>query len=320
MGDEGDTDAMIPGRELAIPEIAAEDPDAVALARDVIPPEPPTGKRRIRPVSQLSLHRLEMKPAVGDAPTVEWVDPTTLLVDEGYQRHLSERSIRLISKIIAGWDWRRFKPPIVARTPDGLEVIDGQHVAIGAASRPDVGLIPVMVNAGVEKEARASAFIGHNRDRLGITPTQMHAAAAAAGDEDAITLDQVCARAGVVVLRNQPGNSLFKPGETIAVSAIGALINRHGALGARRVLEVLANAGRAPITARGIKAVELLLYDTEYKGEIDGPDITTAIMSLGAEAERDAAVFAAAHNVPIWRALAVVLFRKGKRRGRRSAV
>jgi hypothetical protein len=39
---------------------------------------------------------------------------------------------------VANWDWRRFKPPVVARTATGLEVIDGQHTAIAAASHPDV--------------------------------------------------------------------------------------------------------------------------------------------------------------------------------------
>lgn len=80
-------------------------------------------------------------------------------------------------------------------------MIDGQHTAIAAASHPDIALIPVMVVEAVDQAERAGAFIGHNRDRLNITPMQMHYAAVAAGDEDALTVEQVCARAGVKILR-----------------------------------------------------------------------------------------------------------------------
>ncbi len=62
------------------------------------------------------------------------VKPSTLLVDERYQRGLSERSIKLIRKIVSEWDWRAFKPPVVVDVGAGLEVIDGQHTAIGAAT------------------------------------------------------------------------------------------------------------------------------------------------------------------------------------------
>lgn len=65
-------------------------------------------------------------------PISEWVDPATLLVNATYQRDLSERSIQLIRKIIGGWDWTRFKPPVCSLGDRGIEVIDGQHTAIAA--------------------------------------------------------------------------------------------------------------------------------------------------------------------------------------------
>lgn len=273
----------------------------------------------VRTVKAISLGGIEPAMAEVGPPVFESVDPATLLVDEAYQRNLSERSIRLVRQIIGGWDWRRFKPPVCARTPRGLEVIDGQHTAIAAASHPQVSTIPVMIVEAAEQADRAQAFIGHNRDRLGITPMQMHAAAAAGGDPDAVTLNQVCERAGVRVLRATPGNGVWRAGETVAVRAIGALINRRGAMRARQVLEILTAARSAPIASAQIKAVEALLHDPEFSGEIEPAAVTSALITLGSAADQEAAVFAATHKVPQWRALAIVLFRKGRRRKARAA-
>lgn len=279
------------------------------------PPEPGV-KRKVTP---LNLVHVQPGLAETSVPTFREVEPGDLLVDESYQRQISERSLELIRRIVAQWDWRRFKPPVVAETEDGLVVLDGQHTAIAAATHPLVTRIPVMVVEAADRTAQAKAFVGHNKDRLGITQMQMHHAALAAGDEDALTIDQVCQRAGVKILRTSPGGGVFKPGETVAVLAIGALINRRGAQKARIVLQVLADARCAPVSAGQIKAVELLLHGQDYKGEVEPGDITSAILALGVtEAEREARVFAAAHKTPLWQALAVVLFRKA-RRGRRRA-
>lgn len=277
---------------------------------------PAPERRAVRAISTAGI-----EPGIADVapPVFRDVDPTSLLVDDTYQRNLSERSITLIRKIIGGWDWRRFKPPVCAETDRGLEVIDGQHTAIAAASHPAVTTIPVMVVVAADRADRAQSFIGHNRDRLNITPMQMHYAAAAAGDEEALTINQVCERAGVKVLKSPPGNGVYRPGDTVAVRAIGALINRRGAMRAREILQVLVEAKSAPVAAGQIKAVECLLHDPEFKGEIEPSGIVNALLILGSGADQEAAVFAATHNTPLWRSLAIVLFKKGRRRGRRAA-
>jgi hypothetical protein len=200
-----------------------------------------------------------------------------------------------------------------------MEVIDGQHTAIAAASHPAIETIPVMVVQALGAEARAGAFIGHNRDRINITPTQMHVAAVAAGDEDAMTVFQVCERAGVIVLRNPPGNGVYRPGETVAVSSVRALVNRRGAMKARVCLQALVEARCAPVSAAHIKAVEMLLHDAEYAGQVEPADLTSTIIAMGERADQEARVFAAAHRVPVWRALGIVLFKEGRRRGRKRA-
>lgn len=284
----------------------------VLTPHPVSAPELPTA---LRPVSALELPGIEPGVSCDVPPIFEWIDPAELLVDEAYQRHLSESSVTLIRKIVAQWDWRRFKPPVVARTEAGPLVVDGQHTAIAAATHPEISRIPIMVVAAEERAAQARAFVGHNRDRLNITSMQMHFAALAAGDEDALTLDQVCQRAGVTVLRVKRPGSAFRPRETLAVSAIAALIGRRGPQKARIILQVLAEAEAAPVLAGQIKAVEMLLHDPEYQGQVDPPAITAALQALTIDAaEREAKIFAAAHNVQIWRALGIVVFRKARKR------
>lgn len=274
--------------------------------------------RPLRPVAAMELPGVTPAEPQTGPPVFRMVDPKTLLVDHTYQRNLSERSVTLIRRIVGAWDWRRFKPPVVAEGPQGLEVIDGQHTALAAASHPALAQIPVMVVDAAERSARAMAFIGHNRDRLGITPMQLHFAAVAAGDPEAVTVQQVCERAGVIILKSTPGNGLWKPCQTVAVVGIAALVNRRGAMRARQVLQVLAQANCAPISTMQIKGMEALLHDPEFAGQTSAEDLTSAVISLGSEAEREAKVFSAAHKVPIWRAFAVVVFRRA-RRGRRRA-
>jgi hypothetical protein len=83
--------------------------------------------------------------------------------------------VKLIRKIVQTWDWSRMKPPICARDESGrLFVVDGQHTSIAAARHPGIKKIPVMIVNVDTVEGRASAFIGHNRDRVAMTSMQLH--------------------------------------------------------------------------------------------------------------------------------------------------
>lgn len=248
-----------------------------------------------------------------EPPRFESMCPSDLLVDEHYQRSLSERSVRLIRKIVAEWDWRRFKPPVVAEVDGTFHLIDGQHTAIAAASHPHITNIPVMVVQAAEMADRARAFIGQNRDRIGVTGMQLHQAALAAADEDAQTIEQVCQRAGVTLLRMPPANGIFQPGETLAIATIRKLINLRGVVRARQTLEVLRDAKAAPISADLIKATSELLFAETYAGEISAEALTLLIRGLGAAAEKEAATVAMAKGLPRWRALVIVLFTKRRR-------
>jgi hypothetical protein len=270
--------------------------------------------RRIGPLSAASLrgarmeHNVKPNEIAEPIPEIAWVPPESLWVDEAYQREMGENSIKLIRKIVGNFSWRKLKPPIVVRIPGGYEVIDGQHTATAAATHDGVPKIPVLVVEAGTRAERADGFIGHNRDRVAVTPMQLFFSALAAEDPEATTIKHVCDRAGVTIVK-YPKGGRWEPGQTVAVSAIGRLIEQRYTLSARRVLKILADSDAAPITANQIKAVEALLFDREFVGKCQDDQITDAIRGLAEEAEREAGIMAVTHKIPQWKALTIVYFR-----------
>lgn len=268
----------------------------------------------MRPIKPLALPETRPAEILTSPPELRHVSPGALHVDESYQRGLSERSLRLIRKIVAEWDWRAFKPPVTVEGEHGLEVIDGQHTAIAAASHGGIVEIPVLVVVAEQVESRADAFVRHNRDRIQVTPVQLHNAMVAAGDEDALTVKQVCERAGVRILKHPPPMGRFKIGDTLAIVAVRALVNRRYAAGARQVLEICVKGGCAPVSAGMIRAVEHLLFSEEYRGEISAEKITLILSSMQSDIEAEAKRFAAERKMQQWRALASVIFLNRRKR------
>lgn len=197
-------------------------------------------------------------------------------------------------------------------TDRGLELIDGQHTAIAAASHPGISEIPVMIVEAEQVQDRATAFIGHNRDRLNVTQLQLFHASVTAGDADAVKVHQFCTAAGIEIPRTQP--KTFKPRQSIAVTALTSLIVKRPEKVAVRVLVALVNANFAPIRAEHVRAIELLFTSTEYAASVDDKRIVPAIVAMGADAEREARAFAATHRMPYWRALGAVWFRNRNKR------
>lgn len=267
---------------------------------------------QVRAVIALDLGEHDEGTPPTTAPLIEWMKPEDLLIEGQYQRELSQRSIELIRKIVEGWDWRRFKPPIVAWTERGFEIIDGQHTAIAAATHKGVDTIPVLVVEAAQVEDRATAFIGHNRDRLAVTPVQMHRAGVAAGDPEAVAVQRVIENGGARLLVGQYGGYKYKRGETIAVSVIGSLIRRLGEASAARVIRVLVDAESAPVSAPAIKAVDMLLHRPEY-AELDPVHLPATIKAAG-DIDSQSKLDARTHGIPVWEAMGRIWFRKCKKR------
>lgn len=275
----------------------------------------------LRPIYAISLNGLSPNTPATGQPIFENIDPATLYVDGAYQRDVSERGVRQIKQMIECWEWSKFQPPVCtyAENDDGqtiLKVLDGQHTAIAAASHPRINTIPVMIVEAADLEAQAKAFIGQNTDRLQVTKLQLHQAALIAGDEDALDIQQVCERAGVRLLL--ANNGKYEAGDTVAISAVSAVVKKYTAMNSRKMLEVLAKANLAPISTPHIRAVEHLMTAPDYADTFDPEDLTAAIVGLGAKADADAKLLAISHKVPHWKALAVTWF-KGTKKRRRAA-
>lgn len=245
------------------------------------------GLRSIRPLARESLRGVEPSLVGNRLPKFEWVDPRTLYVEESYQRGFGDRGVNLVRRIVAKFNWSRFKPPVCVRIKESgnvLVVIDGQHTAISAASHAGVPKIPVMVVDADDVQARASAFVGHNRDRLGLTQMAIHHAEVASGDEAALVIERACRAAGATIL---PGAVSTKDGATavgatMAVGTIRALAKRHGEEVTAEVLSLLVKARRAPIKAAEIAAVAMILAAVAPEDKISHR-LRTAVESKSAD-------------------------------------
>lgn len=279
-----------------------------------------TGSAKYRAVTPLpagTLRGIEPAPVSTDEPKLDWLDPRSLCVEEDYQRELSRNSIAMIRRIIENWSWAKIKPAICVGVGNRLVVIDGQHTAIAAASRGDIAKIPVMIVDAKTVKERAEAFVSQNRDRLALTTMHMHYAALAAGEEIAVAVNQACAKAKARILRHPPGTGgAYKIGDTFAVGIIGKIVSKIGAHQGGRVLKVLVDAKRAPLSAHEIGAVYELLFDAKYKGKVDQFDLVTIVRSKPMEQWRAEAWSLVSEGLPRRQATAAAWFRalsKGRR-------
>ncbi|MHA6641329.1 hypothetical protein [Mesorhizobium sp. A623] len=246
----------------------------------------------------------------GTVPTLDWIDVSLLDVDPLYQRPEDEKRV---AKIAGSFRWDRFGALVVAPKLDGrFSIIDGQHRARAAQAHPTVTVVPAIIITVKDIAAEADAFVGINAERKNTSGLELFFAQLASGDDDALTLHQVCERAGVRVPKYSTGS--FRPGDCVAVGAIKAVIGRRGAMRARQYLEILAKADLAPIKGEHLKAVECLMSDLEFAGTIEGEDLTATILAMGSAAEAEAKRFGATHGVPTWRGLASTWFQRCRKR------
>lgn len=302
--------------------IAAEFPEtskdllseALRIVNDVLSKDELYKLRKIDPVN---ITGLDIGAPENGEPIYERVNPAALYVDPAYQRQIGARGLRQIRRIVEAWDWNKFKPPIVAFAEhEGvtvLKVLDGQHTAIAAASHPEIDFIPIMIVEAAATSQQAASFVGQNTQRLQVTALQLHQSALVAHDLDAMTIDLVCQQAGVTILRHPGAGGATKAGQTVAINAIAALIDKRGNAKSREILEVMAKAAFAPILKDQIKAVELLLTGEEYFTVLKPDDLIAAITGTWSVDLDAAKQMSLAQKWPLWKALAIVWFRKSKK-------
>lgn len=235
---------------------------------------------KLRPIAPLD-RIIGLKPkAVGPIPKFGLIDPRKLFVEDDYQRNAttSSNSRALIKKIVNEFDWAHFKLPICSRLPDGkLVVIDGQHTSIAVVTHRGIPKIPVLLVNAPSKTSKAKAFVGHNKDRVGLVRAQIHLAAMASGDDLACEVNAGLERANVNLLINPVGVGMGKPNTTNAIGILYSGARKYKSAGVKRVLRVLVSAKRAPITAAEIAAVTMILL--ELKIDVKDDDLAKMISS-----------------------------------------
>lgn len=248
----------------------------------------------------------------GEVPVLDWVDKDLIDVDEAYQRPLDEARVQ---RMVEWFDWRSFGALVLTKAADGrYHTPDGQHRLEAAKRHPKVSVVPAVIVEAETTAEEAEVFVGINRDRKNVTPMQLYWAELAAEDPEALTVSQVCERAGITIVRSPGGATKAKPGDTLAISAIRSLVTRRGAMRARRILEVLGKAQLAPVGALPIRAVEILLTDAEFKDEVEPEALTESIAGKSMVLEDEARAFAATHRMPVAKAMASVWFKRTRKR------
>lgn len=237
---------------------------------------------------------------VGVEPRTEWVNPTSIFVDEKYQRGLGKSSIKLIKNIITNWNWNRMKPPIVVEHKNGYEVIDGQHTAIAAASHPDIVRIPVYIVQADQIKDRAESFVSHNNNRIPVSKSQIFYSRIAAGDEEAAHILEICESEGINILKNPTLNP--KPGDTQSITELERIYKNGGPAALRRVCQIVCYGNFSPIQNIVIRAVrELITTDHALTNKVTDDDLRTVVRSRSSSVLKISKRMSAESGKPQWR-------------------
>lgn len=178
----------------------------------------------------------------GAAPMLQWIELAQLRVDDGYQRPIGERGRRNIRAIAGEFRWSKFSPVVVAPAESGLFVIiDGQHRAT-AAMACGFTSVPCQV-VSIDRQEQARAFRDINARTTSVHYMALHRAAVEAGDEMARRINAAAEKAGVRILPYPVQVLKQRPGETMAITAIGRAIEWVGDDGAAIVLRMIVRMG-----------------------------------------------------------------------------
>lgn len=163
----------------------------------------------------------------GPPPMLQWIAIERLVVDRSYQRQIGHKGRQTIRKIVAGFDWSKFSPVIVAPVTGGrFAIIDGQHRTT-AARLCGADEVPCQV-VQADRAEQAAAFAAVNGEVTAVSRQVIYHARLAAGDPEALRVKRVCDAAEVTILKYPKDFHNIQHGETMAVGAIERCIRQHG--------------------------------------------------------------------------------------------
>lgn len=219
---------------------------------------------------------------IGVIPKLIMVSPLDVYVDEKYQRNLSNRSVSLIRKIVAEFNYRNYKPPILVPFMDGYKAIDGQHTLIAAATHPNIKRVPALVLEGdVTVTEQAQSFVSHNTNRIAVNPIRLFKARLAANDETALAISNLCESVGITIVYEY--SAIYSERETLAVARLEHFYKRRTEIQYEMMLKIASNCNLAPIRVVHLNAIDHLLWvDTKDYAPYE---IETALRDLVVDGE-----------------------------------
>lgn len=167
-------------------------------------------------------------PDPGPAPMLQWIPVSDLVVDQTYQRNIRGAGKSNVRKIAANFRWSCFAPVVVSPVNGGkFAIVDGQHRTT-AAALIGIDMVPCQVIVATAAE-QALAFKEINGATTAMSRQAIHAAALAAGDADALALEDVARRSEVTILRYPIATNLQDvPGQTMSVGCLDQCLRQYG--------------------------------------------------------------------------------------------
>lgn len=219
----------------------------------------------IAPISLARLARPSRPPDGGARPELTWIAIDSLYVDQTYQRELGERGLRNIGRIAERFDWAFFAPVIVAPLEGGafFVIIDGQHRTT-AAKLIGKKEVPCSV-VSADRAKQAAAFKAINGGVTEIHILNLHRAAIAAGDADALAIEALATAAGVRIAPYPIPLANLAPDQSLAVGAIASALRHAGRAPTLCALKALA----AP-KARGLLTAPMIRGLAEWAKDAEG--------------------------------------------------
>jgi hypothetical protein len=132
----------------------------------------------------------------GEKGEFKQIHKKQLSIDVVYQRQVSRDSVR---KIARNWKWGECGALIVSLRSGKYFIIDGQHRWLAAKSRCEIDFLPCMVYNCKNTSEESKLFFNLNIMRKSLRSVEKHKALMVAGDEDSITLQNICDEFGIKI-------------------------------------------------------------------------------------------------------------------------
>lgn len=181
----------------------------------------------------------------GKPPKLAWVGLDKLVVDDSYQRPITERGWRNIHRIAENFNWAAFSTVILApaRKAGFYNIIDGQHRCHAAALLGMDSVPCQIVEAAAAEQARAFEQINGNVTTVH-NLIRFHARIQA-GDPEACTIAEMAREAGVTLNRYPVSAVRQKPAESGVTYQLAGIAQKQGRDMAVLAMRAIVKSGTA---------------------------------------------------------------------------